>query len=77
LYQIINGLDILHKNNYIHQDIKPDNILVYEGGIIKIGDFGISKKAAATINTLKSTGGKSQMPVLVGTLFIFLSILYI
>ncbi|MCP4137787.1 MAG: AAA family ATPase, partial [bacterium] len=37
------GLGNLHKNNIIHKDIKPSNILVNSStGIIKITDFGIS-----------------------------------
>jgi len=41
--QVCEGLAFIHKNNIIHRDIKPDNILVYEGKIIKIVDFGIAK----------------------------------
>jgi Leucine-rich repeat (LRR) protein len=41
------GLDNLHAGKYeevaVHGDIKPDNLFVYEGPTIKIGDFGISK----------------------------------
>jgi predicted ATPase/serine phosphatase RsbU (regulator of sigma subunit)/tRNA A-37 threonylcarbamoyl transferase component Bud32 len=41
--KISETLGILHKNNIIHLDIKPDNILVNEkSGAVKITDFGIS-----------------------------------
>ena len=42
LLQIIQGVAYLHRNNIIHRDLKPNNIFLKEG-IIKIGDFNISK----------------------------------
>lgn len=37
------GLEYLHKNNLIHHDLKPENLLVDEKGYISIVDFGIAK----------------------------------
>ena len=47
MYQLLCGLYYLHNNYIIHDDLKPDNILVYEDEIpgrlvVKITDFGIS-----------------------------------
>jgi hypothetical protein len=42
-YQTIKGLCFLHNNKSVHRDIKPANILCSTSGLIKIGDFGISK----------------------------------
>ena len=41
--QMLEGLAELHRQGFIHRDLKPDNLLVTEGGVLKIGDFGLSR----------------------------------
>lgn len=43
-YQILLGLDYMHKNNYFHRDLKPENILLNDNNIVKIADFGLSRE---------------------------------
>ena len=38
------GLEYIHKNNIIHHDIKPENLVLGEKGYLAINDFGIAKK---------------------------------
>ena len=44
-HQIIEGVDMLHKNEITHRDLKPENLLLKaspDGWIVKIVDFGLS-----------------------------------
>ena len=47
--QVSSGLAYLHERDIIHQDIKPDNILIDDSGTFLITDFGISTKARSTL----------------------------
>jgi len=40
---MVQAVEQIHKMNYIHRDIKPDNILIGADGHIKVSDFGLSK----------------------------------
>jgi serine/threonine protein kinase len=41
IFQILQGLSYMHKQNFFHRDMKPENILVTEKeDIVKIADFG-------------------------------------
>jgi serine/threonine protein kinase len=43
LKQIVSGLVYLQKRNIAHRDIKPQNILLFNGNIYKIADLGEAK----------------------------------
>ena len=47
---ISQGLEICHKHNIIHRDIKEANIFVSKDGCYKLGDFSISKDISMTIS---------------------------
>ena len=49
---VANGLDVLHNQSVpiVHQDIKPDNILIDNNGRFLLTNFGISKQLRATMH---------------------------
>lgn len=49
IHDVAAGLAYLHEKDVIHQDIKPDNILIDTEGNYLITDFGISTRARSTL----------------------------
>lgn len=42
--QIINAVNHVHHMGLIHRDLKPSNCFLDEEGVVKIGDFGLSRE---------------------------------
>lgn len=70
MYDVSSGLAYLHEQEppVIHQDIKPDNILISEDGHYKLTDFGISTRIRSTLrksvninDDFKSAGTQAYM----------------
>ena len=47
--QACSALDAVHKAGIVHRDIKPDNMLLATGGLLKLTDFGLAKADTARI----------------------------
>ncbi|KAI7749373.1 hypothetical protein M8C21_000723 [Ambrosia artemisiifolia] len=51
--QSVLAIESIHKHNYIHRDIKPDNLLLDKNGHMKLSDFGLCKPLdCRTLSTL-------------------------
>ena len=57
LPQIASALDFIHTKNWVHQDLKPDNILFDEAGNPYLADFGIAKALEGAPMGVKTTMG--------------------
>ena len=45
----------MHKQNVVHRDLKPGNFFLTKNKIVKIGDFGVSKRASVSKDLKLST----------------------
>jgi serine/threonine protein phosphatase PrpC/ribosomal protein L39E/aminoglycoside phosphotransferase len=58
--QIAKGLGAFHRLEMLHQDIRPDNIMIDKTGTVKIIDFG-STKVAGVVEAAPSVGGNDVL----------------
>ena len=57
MLQVTSGLSVAHDSYIIHRDIKPQNIMILENGLVKLTDFGI----AVAMNSTQLTQTNSVM----------------
>jgi len=55
--QVCQGLHRAHKQNLIHRDVKPDNIMLNREGVAKLTDLGLVKEAENELNLTRTGRG--------------------
>ena len=66
LMQIAQALDFVHAQGYVHRDVKPGNILFDTVGNAYLGDFGVAKVIAETVEA-GSRQGLTATGMVLGT----------
>ncbi|OUS47711.1 kinase-like domain-containing protein [Ostreococcus tauri] len=62
LAQTVAALETIHRHNFIHRDIKPDNLLLDKDGHMKLSDFGLCKPSTRQILENESMGPSDPPP---------------
>ncbi|GAB6165561.1 hypothetical protein JCM19992_15610 [Thermostilla marina] len=65
----LQALEFLHANGVIHGDIKPSNLLLDAQGRVKLGDFGLARRATDASGSLLKGTTKYMAPELISDQF--------
>ncbi len=60
LEAVCQALGHMHEKNWVHKDLKPDNILVTKGSEVKLIDFSLASRPAGALTKLMG-GSKNQV----------------
>jgi serine/threonine protein kinase len=65
------GLDQAHQQGMVHRDIKPQNLMLTDGGVVKILDFGLSRVVQSELlrqaGSFNAAPSKTHAQMIVGT----------
>ena len=52
--QLLGALAHAHEQRVIHCDVKPENLILFDNGLLQLGDFGLAKRALRTLQASSS-----------------------
>ena len=54
MYQLLKGIAFCHENRVLHRDLKPQNLLINNQGVLKLADFGLARAFGIPVNTFSN-----------------------
>ena len=55
--EILSALNHAHQNGVVHRDMKPANVIILEGGQVKVADFGIARIESSNLTQVGTVLG--------------------
>ena len=51
IYQVLDGISYCHCHRVLHRDLKPQNLLINNAGVVKLADFGLARAFGVPVRT--------------------------
>ena len=65
--QVLEALRYAHAHGLVHRDIKPDNIMVTDRGMVKVADLGLARQVEDQDSSVKDANNQTKSGTMMGT----------